>query len=94
MSQPASPVSADLLKILRCPETGKRLRLADAELISRINRAIATQSLSNVAGSVLKVEVTGALIREDEQIAYPIVEGIPRLLIDEGISLTAIKDGD
>ena len=94
MPPPDSPISADLLKILRCPETGKRLRLADAELISRINRAIAAKSLSNVGGAVLEVEVTGALIREDEQIAYPIIEEIPRLLIEEGFSLTAINDGD
>ncbi len=94
MSQPDSPISADLLKILRCPETGEQLRLADADLISRINRAVAAQSLRNVAGSVIEVELTSALVREDEQIAYPIIEGIPRLLIDEGIALSAIHDGD
>ena len=63
------------------------LRLAEADLVARLNEAVATGTLRNMAGSALSEALDGALVREDARVAYPIIEGIPHLLVDEGILL-------
>ena len=43
--------------------------------------------MKNRGGEAVKAPLEGALVRSDGQRAYPIRDGIPRLLIDEGIPL-------
>lgn len=80
----------ELLKILVCPETRAPLELADAELIERVNRAIARAQVKNKAGRTLTAPVEGGLTREDRSILYPIVDEIPMLLVDEAIQLDQV----
>jgi uncharacterized protein YbaR (Trm112 family) len=61
------------------------VRLAEAALVARLNEAAAAGSLRNAAGNPVSETLDGGLVREDGRIVYPIVEGIPRLLADEGI---------
>lgn len=77
----------EFLSILRCPENQTRLREADAALLARVNRAIAGGLVKNRLGQVVSSEFEGGLIREDGTVFYPIQDGIPRLLSDEGIAL-------
>lgn len=89
---PTSPASQtqirpQLLAILRCPENRTPLRLAPADLVARLNAAVAAGTLRNMAGGALSETLDGGLVREDGRIAYPIIEGIPHLLVDEGIPL-------
>jgi len=46
--------------------------------------------LKNRGGQTLSKQLDGALLRADGRIAYPIVDEIPVLLIDEGIPLDNI----
>jgi uncharacterized protein YbaR (Trm112 family) len=84
-------VDAELLKILVCPENKTPVRLADDDLVDRINAAIEAQSLKNRAGAAVDARIDGGLIREDGEYLYPIRDDIPIMLIDEAIPLNQLK---
>jgi uncharacterized protein len=83
-------ISEDLLKLLVCPENRTPLALADAELLAKLNAAIAEKRLRNKAGQTVENAIGGALVREDRSVAYPVVDEIPMLLVDEGIPLAQL----
>jgi uncharacterized protein YbaR (Trm112 family) len=67
-------VDDELLEILCCPVTRQALRIAgEAELV----RASATACRT----------ISEGLVREDGKILYPISDGIPLLIPEEGIPL-------
>jgi len=80
-------IDPDLLKILCCPETHQKVRLADPAVIGRLNRQIADGALKNRAGHPVQEQVEGGLIRSDGKFLYPIRHDIPMMLADEGIPL-------
>lgn len=82
-------VSEELMEILRCPETSQRLKVADADLLARLNAAIESRQLRNQGGDTLEKPIEAGLVREDGRVLYPIVEDIPVMLIDEAIALDA-----
>jgi len=65
-----------LLSILCCPATRQGLREATAE---ELLRCVGRDGISIDAG----------LVREDGKILYPVRNGIPVLIADQGISLEA-----
>lgn len=90
MSQPARPqrgIDPELLSILACPETHQGLREASAAELERVNTAIAAGKLKNLGGKPVNQAFEAGLMREDSRRIYPIREGIPVLLIDEGVAL-------
>jgi uncharacterized protein YbaR (Trm112 family) len=80
-------LNPELLKLLICPETGQPLLLADEYLLSELNLEIEQGKVCNLAGVKLNRPLEGGLVREDRQILYPILDGIPALLNDEAIKL-------
>ncbi len=80
-------LSAELLKVLVCPETHLELSLADHAVLGRLNQAIAAGRLTNKAGQPVKQQLDAALIRTDGMVAYAVVDEIPMMLVDEGIPL-------
>jgi uncharacterized protein len=80
-------IDKELLKILVCPESHSPLHLADAQLLAKINRAIAAARVQNRAGRIVEQPLQGGLVRQDNQLLYPITDDIPVLLIDEAIPL-------
>jgi uncharacterized protein YbaR (Trm112 family) len=80
-------IRSELLKMLVCPETQSSLSLASNELIARLNRAIALGQITNKAGQLLKKPLDGGLLRADQRVLYPIMDDIPMMLVDEGVSL-------
>lgn len=77
----------DRWSILVCPETRTPLAPADSELVARLNRAIAAGELRNRAGQPVRGPIESGLVRQDGRLLYPIVDGIPVMLIDEAIPL-------
>ena len=80
-------INEEILKILVCPENRTPLELADTDLVKRLNATIARRGLKNRRDQTIETPLDGALVRQDRQIAYPVVNDIPMLVIDEGIPL-------
>ena len=82
-------INKDLLEIVACPESLQPLTEADEALIARVNAAVSAGKLTNVGGEKVSEPLEGGLLREDGRIVYPIRDGIPVLLVDEGIAVPA-----
>ena len=80
-------IDKELLAILACPDTHQSLAEADAALVERTNGSIRAGTLTNVGGERVTEEIEGGLVRDDKKILYPIRQGIPVLLIEEGLPL-------
>ena len=79
--------NGDLLQILACPESHQPLSEASADELAALNARIEGKSVKNKGGEDVTEKLEAALIREDKQVLYPIREGIPVLLVDEGIAV-------
>ncbi len=80
-------LNPEFLKLLICPDTGQSLILADNEFLSGLNVDIQQGKICNLGGVTLTRPLEGVLVREDRQVIYPILDGIPALLNDEAIQL-------
>jgi uncharacterized protein len=77
------------LKMLCCPETHQPVSEADAALVADLNSRIASGSVTNRGGKPVSDRIDGALVRNDRQVAYPIRNRIPIMLVEEAIPLAA-----
>lgn len=82
-------IDKDLLQILACPESHQPLTEATADELARINALIEAKGFKNKGGADVEQALEAGLVREDKQVIYPIREGIPVLLVDEGLALPA-----
>lgn len=80
----------DFLAALVCPENGEPLKLADAELVDRVNAAIKDGRLNNRAGQPVSTPLDAGLLRADGGVLYAVWDDIPNLLVDEGIDAKAL----
>lgn len=87
-------ISKELLRIYVCPETRQPFTAADDDLVRRLNAAVDAGRLKNRSGQAVSRRLTGALLREDGLVVYPIVDEIPVLLADEAIALDQLSDQD
>lgn len=87
----ADVIAPDLLEILVCPETHQKLRIADAALTERLRELQRGGKLLNRDGKPLAEAPDAALVREDGQFAYAIIDQIPIMLIEEGIPLAQTR---
>jgi uncharacterized protein len=85
-------LAPDFLKILRCPDDRSTLAEADAETLAALNRAVAEGRLRNRGGEVVERRLDGGLVRSDGAYLYPIIDGIPVLIVDEGIATASLKE--
>jgi uncharacterized protein YbaR (Trm112 family) len=84
-------LNPELLALLVCPETHQDVALALSDEIAQINAAISQGSVRTVAGAIVEQSLEAALIRTDRRVAYPIRDGIPVMLVAEGLDLTPVK---
>ncbi len=80
-------VSDELLKMMRCLETGSPLRRADTGLCQQINEAIDAGKIRNRLGRSVDRRVDGGLVNEERTLIYPVYDEVPQLLRDEAIEL-------
>jgi uncharacterized protein YbaR (Trm112 family) len=81
-----------LLDILACPATRQPLAMLESRGLGALNEAIAAGGILRVDGSPQTERVREALVTRDRKLAYRIDDGIPVLLIDEGIALGQVPD--
>lgn len=80
-------MTAELLQIVRCPETRQALALAEPALVARLNAQVAAGQLHNRAGQPVTTQLDGGLVRADGKALYPVRNNVPVLLVDEAIAL-------
>ncbi len=84
-------LDAELLALLVCPETHQDVTLATADEIARLNEAIRQGQVRTAGGKVVDAPVEGALVRIDRAVAYPIRDGIPVMLVPEGLVIRQVN---
>ena len=86
----ASELDKDLLEILACPETKEPVRVADADLVARVNKAIEAGAVRSRDGNEVTRTLDAGLLRQDGKVLYAVRGGIPIMLIDESILVDGV----
>ena len=84
-------LAPELLALLVCPETHQDVALATPGEIGLLNDAIREGHVQTVGGNPVDLPAEGALIRADRSIAYPIRDGIPVMLVAEGLAISQVN---
>ncbi|MFZ5638047.1 MAG: Trm112 family protein [Pseudomonadota bacterium] len=79
-----------LLDLLVCPATRQPLALLDKPGLEALNAAIAAGGVTRVDGAPQTEPVREALITRDRRTLYRVDDGIPVLLIEEGIAAASV----
>lgn len=77
----------EFLQALRCPKTQSPLELMTAEELTSLNHSIREGKVKHVDGTVVKKPLTEALFTSDHKTVYRVDDGIPILVIEQGIAL-------
>ncbi len=80
-----------LLDLLVCPATRQPLALLDKPGLEALNRAIAAGGVQRADDTPQTEPVREALITRDHKTIYRVDDGIPVLLVEEGIPATAVE---
>lgn len=80
----------ELLNILVCPRTKKKLILAPGDVIGKVNQKIAAGKCQNISGEAVVEAVTEGLYQPDDKTFYMIRDGIPLLIYDNGIKVDSL----
>lgn len=81
-----------LLDILVCPASRQPLGLLDKAGLDALNAAIAVGNVRRADDAVQSDAVREALVTQDRRMVYRVDDGIPVLLVEEGIPTTSIAD--
>ena len=80
-------MDAELLSLLRCPETQGMLRPAERTELDRINAAIRNSTLKNRSGDLINEPVEECLVCDSAGLCYPVRDGLPVMLPGEAFNL-------
>ena len=81
-----------LLDILCCPASRQPLAPLEPAGLDALNRAIATGEIKRIDDAPQRDPLREALVTRDRKTVYRVDDGIPVLLVEEGIA-TAQVDG-
>ena len=79
-----------LLDIICCPVTHSPLERMGTDEREQLNELIAAGKISNRGEEVVTDALEDALVTRDGKLAYPVRDGIPVLLAEEGIALAQL----
>lgn len=86
------PVDGKLLEILCCPVSRTPLTRLEASRLERLNREIEAGQARYIGGETVPDRLEEALVTEDGKVIYPVADGIPVLLEEQGIGTTQFQD--
>ncbi|KFN51141.1 Trm112 family protein [Arenimonas composti] len=81
-----------LLDLLCCPATRQPLALLTADELAAVNRGIAAGGISRIDGTAQQGALDAGLITRDRRTIYRVDDGIPVLLVDEGLAASQWPD--
>lgn len=81
-----------LLDILVCPASRQPLALLDRAGLDALNRGIAAGTVRRADDSPQAEALAQALVTQDRKTVYRVDDGIPVLLVEEGIATTQVAD--
>ena len=80
-----------LLDILVCPATRQPLSLLDAAGLDALNHAIKAGGIQRGDGSAQSDALRAGLLTRDRKTVYRIDDGIPVLLVEDGIATAQLE---
>jgi uncharacterized protein YbaR (Trm112 family) len=80
-------VSPELLEILVCPRSKRKLQLADTAVLDRVNALIKSGKCREISGALVSEPATEGLYEPEDQVFYFIREEIPVLVYDNAVRL-------
>jgi uncharacterized protein YbaR (Trm112 family) len=86
------PVDGKLLEILCCPVSRTPLTRLEPARLERLNKEIGAGNARYIGGENVEDSLEEALITEDSKVIYPVRDGIPVLLEEQGIGTTQFQD--
>ncbi len=84
-------IEPKLVAVLRCPESGQRLEVAENALIQRVNAAIGKGQLRDRQDQRIEAPVCAGLVTGDGQRLYPVRDQIPTMIVGESIALDQLS---
>jgi uncharacterized protein YbaR (Trm112 family) len=81
-----------LLDIVCCPATHVPLKLMPEATLNRLNLQIEAGQLRHRDETPVNGILTQALMTDDNRLAYPVRDGIPLLLEEQGILLAQLDE--
>ncbi|MGB8354271.1 MAG: hypothetical protein WCD79_10315 [Chthoniobacteraceae bacterium] len=81
---------SEFIDLLRCPETQQTLTVASLELLGHLRTEQVAGRLIARSGKPVTAPVEAGLLRLDGNVLYLVCNGIPVLVVEEGIVLTRI----
>ncbi len=81
-----------LLDILACPATRQPLSMLESRGLDALNAAILAGGVHRIDGSAQAEPLREALVTRDRKLAYRVDDGIPVLLVEEGIPTGQVPD--
>lgn len=81
-----------LLDILVCPASRQPLSLLDKAALAALNRDIAAGAIRRIDDTPQSDALSEALVTRDRRTVYRVDDGIPVLLVEEGIATAQVAD--
>ena len=79
------PIDKELLEILCCPRTKVPVRMVPADQLAKLNERIAAGAVKYYDNSPVEKPLQEGLITDDGETVYRIDDGIPVMLVEQGI---------
>jgi uncharacterized protein YbaR (Trm112 family) len=79
------PIDKELLEILCCPRTKVPVRMMPADQLAKLNERIAAGGVKYYDNSLVDKPLQEGLITDDGETVYRIDDGIPVMLVEQGI---------
>ncbi|MFT3756131.1 MAG: Trm112 family protein [Pseudoxanthomonas sp.] len=81
-----------LLDILCCPASRQPLALLESAGLDALNRAIGSGEIRRIDDAPQRDPLRQALVTRDRKTVYRLDDGIPVLLVEEGIATAQVAD--